>query len=350
MTLNKDMNHTINLMLLTILLGLFSGCTATSTTKEQASQQTQDYENSVPSEIRLTEFILGIGDTLEITVYRNRNSERLIWIGDLIDIKVYRNEDLNKSIHLGPTGRIMMPLIGDIEAVGKNELELRDDIRQKLSRYINDPQVTISIIPNQGLKIADLTMSAKIDPTGRIFYPLVGKLQASGKSLFQLQAELQEKLADRLIEPQVVISVSDVKSQKIMVLGEVNNPGVYALDSSITLIEAIGKAAGANRDAELSNVVLIRKDHKQTQILLYDLKEILTGEATEKSSSPNVSLISGDIVYVPVTRIASVSRFFDYLSSILKPIIDLERGIIFWPDVKDVLKGNDIRTPTAVAI
>ena len=330
-----------NLLLLSALLVLSAGCVTKSTYEQHASDHAKQIQDFQENELKLTEFILGAGDSIAITVFRKRKSEHLIWMDDTIDMKVYRHEDLNGSFKLGPTGRIMLPLIGDIKAAGKSELELRDEIRQKLSKFIIDPYVTLTVNPNRDLKMEDLSMSTKIHSTGKIFFPLVGELQASGKSVFKLQDELQSKLADHLIEPQVVISVTDVQSQKIMVLGEVNSPGVFSVDSPISLLEAITKAAGATRDAEMSNVVVVRKGEKQPQVLLYDLKETLEAGIL----SHNIPLASGDIIYVPVTRIASVSRFFSHLSSILNPIVDLERGIIFWPDVRDVLEGEDIKSP-----
>lgn len=72
----------------------------------------------------------------------------------------------------------------------------------------------------------------------------MGDVQAGGISIFQLRDKIQDGLSKYIINPQVSVGVTAVQSQKIIVLGEVNNPGLFGLDTPLTAVEAISKAGG----------------------------------------------------------------------------------------------------------
>lgn len=223
----------------------------------------------------------------------------------------------------------------DGKAVTEGKNENQEQISSiKVSEFIlgAGDTIAISVYRND-----DLTKTAKIDSSGRIMFPLIGDVQAAGKDIFAVRNEMQERLSKYLVDPQVTISVTAVQSQKIMVLGEVNNPGVFALDSNISTMEAITKAGGMTNDAKMSNVLLIRRKEGRPEVLSLDLKKALKkGDVTE-----NRELQSGDIVYLPAVVIADVSWYFSHLSKILSPIVNLESGIVLWPQAVDVLRGTD---------
>jgi polysaccharide export outer membrane protein len=95
---------------------VLAGC-ASSQVKGGAApiEETQQQGNAEPvNNIRVSSFILGVGDS--------------------IDIAVYRNDDLKKSIKIDSSGRIMFPLIGDVQAAGKDIFRLRDEMQKNLYR------------------------------------------------------------------------------------------------------------------------------------------------------------------------------------------------------------------------
>lgn len=257
------------LIILPLLILLFAGCGSASVnvvenvSDDKAVTEGKNENPEQISSIKVSEFILGVGDT--------------------IDISVYRNDDLKKS--------------------------------------------------------------AKIDSSGRIMFPLIGDIQAAGKDVFALRNEMQERLSKYLVDPQVTINVSAVQSQKIMVLGEVNSPGIFTLDSEISVMEAISKAGGMTHDAKMSNVLLVRRGHGKPEVSSLNLKKAFKeGDLTE-----NKMLKSGDIVYLPAVAIADVSYYFVQLSKILSPIINLESGIVLWPQAVDVLRGTEgATTPLSI--
>lgn len=251
-------NNYYLLSILPLLISLLIGCASTGiNTKEENTEKAEAKDqNEKIDNIKISEFILGIGDTIEISVYRQ--------------------DDLQRTIRIDLSGRIMFPLIGDVQAAGKGIYKLRDEIKERLLKYLTDPQV--------------------------------------------------------------FVNVTTVQSQKIMVLGEVNNPGVFTLDLDISVLEAITKAGGMTPNAKLANVLLIRRDDEKPAMVSLNLKKTFK----EGDTSQNWMLKNGDIVYLPAITIANVSRYFSHISEILSPFINLESGMVLWPQVKKVLQGKEI--------
>ena len=188
----------------------------------------------------------------------------------------------------------------------------------------------------------DLRKTLTIDLAGKIMFPLVGDLQATGRSVFALRDEIAEKLSKYVVKPQVTISVTAIKSRKTLVLGEVRTPGYFVLDADLTVLDLISKAGGTTTEANLGKVLLIRKvDNKRTEQVL-DLDKALTGA----DLSANIAVQGADIVFVPTKWIADVTRYFGYVSDILSPLVSLEGAIVLWPLAADVLSGNGGSNPS----
>lgn len=73
-------------------------------------------------------------------------TEYQIGVGDALQINVWRNEELSLSVPVRPDGKISMPLVGDIEAAGKTPIKLSDDITRRLTSYVRNPQVTVIVV------------------------------------------------------------------------------------------------------------------------------------------------------------------------------------------------------------
>jgi len=108
------------------------------------------------------------------------------------------------------------------------------------------------------VKIDDLTTQVVVRPDGKISFPLLGDIQAFGLTLNELKDTLKEKLTQYIKEPEVTISMKTFGGKKIIILGEVSSPGVYRPPGNIDVIEAIGLAGGYTEDAVLKSVLLVR--------------------------------------------------------------------------------------------
>ena len=89
----------------------------------------------------------------------------------------------------------------------------------------------------------------RIDSSGELNLPLVGWMRAAGLTVKQLEAEIAERLKVYVQEPQVTVSLMEVRSQPVSVIGAVNQPGVHQLQGSKTLVELLSMAGGVRNDA-----------------------------------------------------------------------------------------------------
>ncbi len=139
-----------------------------------------------------------------------------------------------------------------------------------------------------------------VGPDGKIYFHLLSGQQVWGLTLGQLQRQLEKELARFVQSPQVSITLREVHSRRVWVLGRVNTPGLYELSQPMTVIEAISKAGGlftsrmsgsTEELADLYHSFLIRKG----QLLPVDFNKLIRGGDT----SQNVYLQPDDFVYLP---------------------------------------------------
>ena len=107
-------------------------------------------------------------------------------------------------------------------------------------------------------KNADLSKLVTVRPDGRISLPLIGDITAVGKTAAQLSGDISAKLKEYKENPSVSIVVKEVNSYVIYVLGEVLKPGKYPLKSKTTLLQAITIASGLTPNAARNKIVVFR--------------------------------------------------------------------------------------------
>jgi len=219
--------------------------------------------------------------------------------------------------------------------------DVQAQVQPKVSEYIFGIGDTLDV---SIYRIDDLKTSTKISPSGTIMFPLIGEVQAAGKSISALRDELTVRFSKYLVDPQITISVTTVQSSKVVVLGEVRTPGVYLLDTELTIMDAVAKAGGWTTDAKMSNIILLRNVSGKVETQSLDMETALAG----RGFSQNKPLQRNDIVYVPTKKIADMARFMTYIASILSPIVMSEAGIVLFPQVVDVLNGKKSSTTLSV--
>ena len=171
---------------------------------------------------------------------------------------------------------------------------------------------------------SDLDQDAIVRPDGRISFPLVGDVLAAGLTIPELDEELTQRLKDFLKYPEVSISIKKFGGKKVIVLGQVEDPGVYSVTGAKTMLEAIGLAGGFTNHAVSSSIVLIRGGLDSPQAQRINLTKALD----RGDMSHNIALESEDIIFVPKKFIADLNYF---LNQILAPI---SRGTLTFNEIE----------------
>jgi polysaccharide export outer membrane protein len=144
-------------------------------------------------------------------------------------------------------------------------------------------------------KNESLSRQLPVRPDGKISMPLLHDIQASGLTPMQLRDKIAVALAEFMPNPEVSVTVLEVRSYRVSVLGEVQKPGVLQLKAPTTVLEALALAGGFRDFASPSKIVIFRKDNGgQTQRLRFNYNR-----AVGAAGEDNVTLRSGDVVVVP---------------------------------------------------
>lgn len=154
---------------------------------------------------------------------------------------------------------------------------------------------------------ADLGGKYAVELDGSFSFPLIGRVQAAGMSIRDVEAQLKAKLTKGYFKnPQVTVAIDQYRSQNIFIVGEVRNVGAYPLTGGMTLIEALAKA-GSPTPAAGDEVIVVRGggagdgsipvalDRETRETVRLSLRDLQSGTATVR----NVDLRDGDMIYVP---------------------------------------------------
>jgi len=161
--------------------------------------------------------------------------------------------------------------------------------------YIIGPEdvLEITVWRNQ-----DLSRLVQVRPDGRISLPLIGDVTAVGKTPVQLTAEISTKLKEYKESPTVAIVVKEVNSYAIYVLGEVGKPGKYPLKTKTTLLQGITVAGGFTPTAARNRLVVFRfndNGNNGTEKLKASYDDIVLRDGSQQ----NLELKPGDTIVVP---------------------------------------------------
>jgi polysaccharide export outer membrane protein len=158
-------------------------------------------------------------------------SDYKLGLGDKLRIEVYRDAQLSQSVQIRPDGKITLPLVGDLDATGRTPIELRDVIARQLKDYMTNPVVTVIVVET---------------------HPTVA-----------------------------------------YVTGEVNHPGAVAVqDDQLTVLQAIALAGGLKDFADTKKIRILRRSAKDGQTDRFNYKDAIRGQAP-------VYIHAGDTVVVP---------------------------------------------------
>ncbi len=134
-----------------------------------------------------------------------------------------------------------------------------------------------------------------VRPDGRVSLPLLGDVQAAGRTPTQLSDEITTRLKKYIEEPRVTVVVTGMASRRVFILGEVNHPGPTGMSANMTVLQAISAAGGPTAYANTKKITVLRNENGKQNKYLFNYKEVIKGNNQEQ----NIVLQPGDTIVVP---------------------------------------------------
>jgi polysaccharide export outer membrane protein len=154
----------------------------------------------------------------------------------------------------------------------------------------------------------DLFTVTRVLPDGTVSAPVIGQIEAAGKTPNEIAATIASGLSRYIIEPKVSVILRKLAGNYVFVIGEVNSQGAYEIFGPMTVIQAIARAGGATDAAKLSSVLVIRRTSPDT---VAGMRVNVDWLLKNRVSSKDRILRAYDIVYVPSTFIGKVDVFLE---------------------------------------
>jgi polysaccharide export outer membrane protein len=151
-----------------------------------------------------------------------------------------------------------------------------------------------------------LSYDAPITPSGTVTLPMSGEIVASGKTVTELGAEIEEYMGEYLLDPTASVAIRSIAKQWVYVIGEVKHPGRFELDAGMTVTGALSQAGGLLSSGKPSSVMLVRTvGVEEPTAFRVNMDDIFTGS----DFSSDMSVVRNDVVYVPKSFIGKVDEF-----------------------------------------
>lgn len=163
-----------------------------------------------------------------------------------------------------------------------------------------DDQISLHVVQGEEVNGRDY----KVGPDGDISVPMIGRVHAAGLTVDQLEDELRARFSRYLERPQLTVSVTDYRSQPVFLVGAVMRPGTVYLRSRKTVLDAINEAGGLRPEAGPAAMITrkgtpalsgptVKKDPDGATRLQIDLQAATAGDPSQ-----NIQLVANDVVHV----------------------------------------------------
>ena len=310
------LSHLLNLVVVLGIVGLLQVALAQSSGPVQDATH-QGNVTTEPSRIATRPLA---GSPEQKTTPPANSSALVIGPGDEVEVTVYGAPDLSGHTRVSADGNISMPLIGYVRIAGLSSSEAEAAIETQLQQnnIVNDPQVSVYIkeYTSSGISVAgEVNRPGVYSALGphRLFDILqtAGGLseKASGSVTIShkgneenpVTVELSKNPAE-MVRSNVALHPGDTvfvaKAPMVYVLGEVNRPGAYILNSTgaVTVLQLVAAAGGPTHTAAVGGTRMLRRTPSGLQELPVPLKALLRGKTAD------IPVLAEDILFVPSSR------------------------------------------------
>jgi polysaccharide biosynthesis/export protein len=205
----------------------------------------------------------------------------LLLCGSLFGQTANVSRDVAKSSGASPVAPSAQPDAPSRNARPDNTFIIGNDDVLAINVW-NEPQLTKQQLP--------------VRSDGMISLPLIGDVQAAGRTPPQLEQDITDRLKAFITNPQVAVIVQEIKSQNFNILGQVTKPGSYPLTSGITIVDAIAIAGGFKDFAKKKGIYILRQNPAGIELKYsFNYDEFIKGKDTKQ----NILLKPHDTLIVP---------------------------------------------------
>ena len=132
-------------------------------------------------------------------------------------------------------------------------------------------------------KEPDISRTIPVRPDGKISLPLLNDVQAAGMTAMQLAHVLKESLSKYLNNPQITVTVTEINSRRVYITGEVTRAGALPLLPGMTVLQALSSAGGFTQFAKLKNIYVLRNEDGKQVKHPFNYKEVVKGNLPEQN-------------------------------------------------------------------
>ncbi len=144
-------------------------------------------------------------------------------------------------------------------------------------------------------KEPELSKNVIVRPDGMISLPLIGEVKVIGMTSAEIQDTVTSKLKAYLLNPRVTVEITEIKSRRVFITGEIVRPGLYPLAGPTTVLQLIAQAGGFTPFAKRKSIVILRQENGRQLKYPFNYSDVLHGRTPEQ----NIALAPGDTVVVP---------------------------------------------------
>ncbi len=235
-------------------------------------------------------------------------------VGDEIRVESFTDRNLDRSLIVQPDGTITLALLGQVRATHHTVAQLRDELEELYKKYYKVPSINVTPL-KVNTKLEDMratvdsragtggqTRRGRVTPEGTVWLPGIGSVTAIGLTLDEFRREINAHYATEVDGLEVTPILATRAPRYVFVQGEVKNPGRYTLDAPTTVMQAITMAGGWNIGANISQVVVLRRNEEwRLEATMLDLRQALLG----RRSFPvgEIFISDADLIIVPKSEL-----------------------------------------------
>ena len=146
--------------------------------------------------------------------------------------------------------------------------------------YVIGPQDVVRI---DVWKEAEISRTIPVRPDGKISLPLLNDIQASGLTALQLGKSIRDGLTKYLTNPEVTVTVTEINSRRVYITGEVARAGAFPLLPNMTVLQALSSAGGFTQFARTKGIYVLRNESGKQVKLPFNYKEVVKGKNQEEN-------------------------------------------------------------------